>query len=799
VIDDQNDALTLGEQDIRDAINNAEPPRGTIEWAKFIINRYEPQISGTGADITKVYELPYVEAAAIISIEEGDYYARLRQKLKGRGVRIGDWEGRVREAERRTKQQRRDEEKEAARHNTTIAPSGGQESQATQLVKLVIAAGAELFHDGDVGFAAIPLGTHTENHPLRSRMFRRWITKLFFTEYQRAPNAEGVQSAVNACDAKAAYEGAQFKTWIRLASCDGKLYLDLADELWRMVEITRDGWHIINAQPPPVRFRRPPGMLPLPAPVRGGSIYELRNYLNVASDDDFRLTVAWQLGCYREHGPFPILNLNGEQGTGKTTFARFLRDLVDPNIAPIRSEPRESRDLMISATNGWVCAFDNLSYLPTWLSDALCRLATGGGFSVRTNYTDDEETLFVAQRPVILNGIEELAVRGDLLERTINVELERIKPANRKAEAALYEAFYAARPGILGAFLGVVATALRRSHEVHLKELPRMADFSVWVVAAEPALESTPTNDPASGPTLKWKDGDFMAAYTRNRAAANRLPLEASPITEPIQQLKEGFSGTATELLSRLDSLVDEQKPKLRSWPRTPNRLSGILRRLAPHFAESGIEITFERVPGGRRQRLITIAHVLPEDKEPPPPKDEEPKNAGNPATEPPEDKKPSPPDSHHQPLEEGNPPSHSSPSSETQQNQELFPDESATRPSGLSSRKLDPEVRDATDKIPDATRDDNRSGKSPGESRVFDHRCSRDDKSRELSGGWSDRNTHTHNSNPGDANAKSTDSSNRSLVDSQSSNELHDGPQTNLATSQQRQQPVTEGIKRSW
>src|SRR5262245_64966627 len=113
----------------------------------------------------------------------------------------------------------------------------------------------------------------------------------------------------------------------------------------------------------------------------------------------------------------------GEQGSAKSTFATILRSLVDPNTAPLRSFPREDRDLFIAASNGWIVGYDNVSRVPPWLSDALCRLATGGGFSTRKLYTDDEEQLFNAQRPTILNGIEDFIDRPDLDSGTIVLKL----------------------------------------------------------------------------------------------------------------------------------------------------------------------------------------------------------------------------------------------------------------------------------------------------------------------------------------------------------------------------------------
>src|SRR3974390_2405677 len=170
---------------------------------------------------------------------------------------------------------------------------------------------------------------------------------------------------------------------------------------------------------PPVRFRRTPGMLPLPVPERGGSIETLRSFLNLPSGDGFVLIVAWLLAALRSGGPYPLLAISGEQGSAKTVLSKLLRAVVDPNVGPVRALPREERELMIAANNGHLLAFDNVSGLPGWLSDALCRLASGGSFAVRRLYTDDEEVLFQAARPTLLNGIEDVIGRPDLADRAI--------------------------------------------------------------------------------------------------------------------------------------------------------------------------------------------------------------------------------------------------------------------------------------------------------------------------------------------------------------------------------------------
>jgi hypothetical protein len=192
------------------------------------------------------------------------------------------------------------------------------------------------------------------------------------------------------------------------------------------------------------------------------------------------LVVAWAIAVLRNHGPYPVIVLSGEQGSAKSTFSAILRALLDPNTARLRALPREDRDLFIAASNGHVLAFDNVSGLPAWISDTLCRLATGGGFAMRQLYTDQDEVLFDAAWPVILNSIEDIVTRPDLADRAIFLTLEPIPEERRRPEAELWADFEAERPRILGVLLDAVMQGLRRLPETRLEKLPRMADFALW-------------------------------------------------------------------------------------------------------------------------------------------------------------------------------------------------------------------------------------------------------------------------------------------------------------------------------
>jgi hypothetical protein len=467
-------------------------------------------------------------------------------------------------------------------------------TQANILIDL--AQSAELFHTPDgTGFADLDINGHRETWPIRAKGFRRWLARGFFEATQGAPSSEALQSALNVIEAKAHFDAPERVVHVRVGGLDERLYLDLGDATWRAVEIDDTGWRVIDN--PPVRFRRAAGMQRLPVPAAGGSIEVLRSFLNVQSDNDFVLVVVWALAALRNRGPYPVIVLSGEQGSAKSTFSAILRALLDPNTAPLRALPREDRDLFIAASNGHVLAFDNVSGLPGWISDTLCRLATGGGFAVRQLYTDQDEVLFDAARPVILNGIEEIVTRPDLADRAVFLTLQPIPEEHRRPEQELWAAFDAARPRILGILLDAVVEGLKRLPETRLEKLPRMADFALWATACETAL---------------WPAGTFWSAYCGNRDEAVEGVIDADPIATAVRAVmatRTVWTGTASDLLGALAEMVGERVAKSKTWPDGPRALAGRLRRAATFLRKIGIEISFGR-EGRARTRTINITTI---------------------------------------------------------------------------------------------------------------------------------------------------------------------------------------------
>jgi hypothetical protein len=452
----------------------------------------------------------------------------------------------------------------------------------------------ELFHTPTgVAFADFITDGHRETWPIRSKHFRNWLRRCYYKATGAAASTAVIGAALNLLEARAQFDTPERAVSIRVAEHAGRLYLDLADEHWRAVAIGPDGWRVLGC--PPVRFRRAPGMLPLPVPERGGSIEALRSFLNLSNQSDFVLVGAWLLAAFRSGGPYPLLAISGEQGSAKTVLSKLLRALVDPNVAAVRALPREERELMIAANNGHLLAFDNLSGLFPWLSDALCRLASGVSFAVRQLYTDDEEVLFKAARPTLLNGIEDVIGRPDLADRAISLTLAPIGEEQRRSETDLWREFEVARPAILGALLDAAAHGLRAVGSVHLDRLPRMADFALWATACETAL---------------WPAGTFARAYAENRRAAIESIIEADPIANCVRAImvdRTTWTGSASDLLRLCAERTRDDISRGTAWAKNPRALAGRLRRAQTFLRTLGIEIAFSR-EGRTGTRMIRVS-----------------------------------------------------------------------------------------------------------------------------------------------------------------------------------------------
>ena len=488
---------------------------------------------------------------------------------------------------------------ELSRPELEAAPAGNGRgpTHAEQLVAWATEGGAELFHTPErKPWATVTVGEHRETMSLESSDFRDYLGRAAHESGVIAEQA--IKDATARLKSLAIYDGQERDVHTRLAAHDGALYLDLGDERRRVIEIRPTGWQLLDGEAP-VKFRRANGMRALPEPIAGGSLDELRPFVNVSEETTWHLLVGWLVGCFAPKGPYPLLVLHGEQGSAKSTTARLLRSLIDPAKPELRSVPADERELLIAATNNRIVAFDNLSGMSgkdAWLSDALSRLSTGAGLAVRALYKNDEEHLFEVASPVILTGIEALPRREDLLERSLLVDLPAISDDQRETEDVLWRSFEEKRPRILGALLDAVAAALANRKRVESEgdrhRWPRMADHAQFVTAAEPGLG--------------WEPGTYGESYAASREDTTAAALESSVLWPHLAELADGEQRTGSELLDELVELVGEATTKRRGWPKDARSLSAQIKRLAPDLRRVGIEAT-RGTTGSKERRRNTI------------------------------------------------------------------------------------------------------------------------------------------------------------------------------------------------
>jgi hypothetical protein len=363
------------------------------------------------------------------------------------------------------------------------------------------------------------------------------------------------------------------------------------------VEISVEGWRIISSDETPIRFVRSNAMKELPRPTRGGSVGELGRLLMLSEEDaeeSWSLILAWLVQALAPcEGDYPILVFLGGHGTAKSTHTEMLRELVDPAVVEHQSTYKETRDVYIDLVASWILALDNVSELPNWLSDVLCRVSSGGGFKTRTLFTDRDQQIFKGKRPSVMNGIADVVKNPDILNRSLLVELPPIPKRQRKEDKELWAEFYEKRPAILGALFDAVAVGLAKQDSVVLEEKSRLADFDRWAVATEEALGMEP--------------GTYLRARQLSSESASETALEAEPVWRVLYDLAyqhpevEPWVGTMKELLAELNSReTDDALKRSKDWPKTERKLSAILSRIKPDLLERGVHI--HKAPGSRRE-----------------------------------------------------------------------------------------------------------------------------------------------------------------------------------------------------
>jgi hypothetical protein len=494
--------------------------------------------------------------------------------------------------------------------------SGDEEEDDAVRSRLVaIALEADLFQDdGGDGYACVTLGAGAQRtFRIESSAFVDWLVTVYGSRFPVTVAGRQVPGSVSAStlnDATrtilaVARQGEMRPVFLRLGwSGRDRLYLDMATPEPRAIEITPEGWAIVAAAPVHLVHSATAKPLPVPDPgPREEVLKSLEYFLGFPRKDDrFVLLIGMMMAGLMPRGPYPILILSGEQGSGKTNRSRFIKLVIDPVKANVRGRPRSAEDLAISVWRSWIPSFDNLSKLDQDMSDWLCRLSEGAGLPKRKLYSDTEEVLIEAARPIVLTAIPDIAQSGDVLDRAALVRCEQLQVKVR--EQVLLDQFEAFRPQLLCYLLEAASCALRRFPEmVDTHDGLRRGDWCAWVEAAAPALGF---------------EGDaFTEAYRTNQTQAVRAALELDTVSAALLKFMErerSFEGTITSLHSTLEPIARKQHSGRLplDWPSMSHHFSGRLRRLAPMLRRVKVEVEQRHGMAGSLVRVVNKEGMSP-------------------------------------------------------------------------------------------------------------------------------------------------------------------------------------------
>jgi hypothetical protein len=444
--------------------------------------------------------------------------------------------------------------------------------------------------EGDI-FLEFYTSGHKETWPIDSTSVLRFLQSRYYEEYQDLPENKNVEKAISLLKFRAKGSGVE-KVHRRIGRKGGHIYLDLGSEAHNFIEVDGEGWRVVSSCP--LKFTRAGNTMPLPIPEAGGDIQDFKNFLNLESESDFVLILSYMIGSLYEGKEYPILILQGPQGSAKTTTSTMIKDLVDPGKPVLRSLPKQKEEeLFIIGQNCHLICFDNLSGLTAAMSDSLCKISTGCGISFRKLYTNGEEFFIELSRPMIINGIDDLTSRPDLADRSIVLHLPKLSEKSRIQSSKINSDFEKSKSRLLGSLLDGLSHCLKIRETIHLNEKPRMADFCITACAA---LEK-----------FGYSRERTLSVFMGNRHDVAIDAIEQNTVGRAIVSFAKThllWKGTPSEFLEVLGNELSDSEQRSSFWPKTPSILSREINRIAPALRSHQIEIVSSRTAKGREISL---------------------------------------------------------------------------------------------------------------------------------------------------------------------------------------------------
>lgn len=459
------------------------------------------------------------------------------------------------------------------------------------LVDLLIEKGAKLFTDQfQEPCLSIPEKPFIA-FKIDSKLTRRYLAGEYWRNFKEAVGPDSVKTAIATLEGIASFEKDRQLVHTRVARLEDNIVYDIGDDR-HLIFISKDGWEI--KENVSLFFKRHSHQKPQVLPQKGGDLKNLLKYLNVKEKAHELLLLTYLPVSLIPDIPRVLLILHGDQGSGKSSVLRLLRSLIDPSYVPLLTPPDSLRELVQLASHHFAVYFDNLSTVQGWLSDCLCRLVTGDSFAKRALYSDDDDVLYSYHRVAGFCGINQLATRPDLLDRSLIIPLERIPEEKRKEEKRLWQEFEKEKPFIFGAILDILAATLKIAPTLNISKSPRMADFYRYALAATTILG--------------YSQNDLDEAFSQNLLQQNQEAIDASTVGQTIIEFmnridENPWEGNSSKLYDNLVIIADELKIK-QGFPKGSNWLWRRVKEVRPNLMAYGISVHKSEYAQGS---LITI------------------------------------------------------------------------------------------------------------------------------------------------------------------------------------------------
>ena len=477
-----------------------------------------------------------------------------------------------------------------------------RQSQVTILMDLLKSKDITIFKDeNNEPFVEFPTGDHKERYPVNSKDAALWMQSIFYKKTNIAIRGDNLKDVINLLSAEAQFgdKVTCCKLSNRVAKHGNNFVYDLTNKSWSAITINTEGWKEIGNVP--ALFHRYNHQNPQVMPQKGGDLNKIFDFINLK--DSKLLFLGWLVTCFVPDIPHPLTIIYGEKGAAKSTACILLKRIIDPSVLETLTLSKDERTIIVNLQNNYFLPFDNVSSISGNISDILCRAVTGDAVQQRKLYTNNEDCIFTFKRCLAINGINNVANRADLLDRSLLFELERISEDDRRETSKVNESFEKERPYLLGAVFDILVKAMQIYPSVKLDKLTRMADFCRWGFAV--------------GEALGGYGEEFLKEYHENQNKQNQEAINSdivASLTVEFLEDKLEWSGRVSDLYNELCDLARKKgiNTNTKNFPGQPNALSRRYKGIKSNLNNMGIMIEWDYTDSQGSRIILKDENIAP-------------------------------------------------------------------------------------------------------------------------------------------------------------------------------------------